>query len=343
MLRPRNADNVNIKERQNGTSMTVTLDIQKEAKTENFALGKRIWTSSARAAMLHILQSCLSLDKRGILLPSYIGLSAVEGSGVFDPIRDSGISSEFYKVDSKLRPDLYALEEQLKGGKFQLVFLIHYFGCPQVDVRAFCELCRKYDARVIEDCAHTITGGIYEPRLGSYGNFCIHSIHKSTTSQAGGFFVDHSDVLAKFPVAPEHQIDLDSLGIYANTDLYKISLSRRKNYQIVASWINEIAGSSPVAMFFTRLGENDVPLNCPIMVRDGLRESLYFKLIERGVAPTALYHTLIPEIDHDQYPDSYTVSSNIINLPTHECIDESDMRKYEDALKESIIEVVRYG
>ena len=169
--------------------MSTSFKIDKEAKSLNSLLGSKKWTSSARSAMLHILQESKLADSRGILLPSYIGLSAIEGSGVFDPVRTSGIPYEFYNLDRGLKPDLISLKKQLKSGKFQLVFLIHYFGCPQVDVEAFCNLCHKYDVQVIEDCAHTITGGMGGRRLGTFGNYAIFSIHKSTTSYSGGFFL----------------------------------------------------------------------------------------------------------------------------------------------------------
>ena len=106
--------------------MATLFKIDKEAKSDNPFLGSRQWTSSARTAMLHILEATRSADSRGILLPSYIGLSAIEGSGVFDPIRASGMPYEFYIMDRALKPNLASLTEQLKSGKFQLVFLIHY-------------------------------------------------------------------------------------------------------------------------------------------------------------------------------------------------------------------------
>ena len=316
--------------------MTKVFKIEKEAKSANSLLGSRQWTSSARTAMIHILQLCKSVDTRGILLPSYIGLSQIEGSGVFDPIRTSGIAYEFYDLDRALKPNLASLTEQLKSGKFQLVFLIHYFGCPQVDVEAFCSLCSEYGVEVIEDCAHTITGGTDDRPLGTFGNYAIFSIHKSTTSDAGGFFYDHNNLLGGAKVSQNIQIDLNSLGILANTDLYGIALSRRRNYEKVASWVSSVSG---VKLFFDDIGHGDVPLNCPIIVERGLREALYFNLIQKGIKPTALYNTLIPEIDPKKFPDAYFVAENILNLPTHQCIQLSDMETYEEIFKEAIYEV----
>ena len=316
--------------------MATLFKIDKEAKSLNSLLGSRQWTSSARSAMLHIIQLSKSVDSRGILLPSYIGLSAIEGSGVFDPIRTSGMPYEFYNLDRGLKPDLISLKKQLKSGKFQLVFLIHYFGCPQVDVEAFCNLCHEYDVQVIEDCAHTITGGMGDRRLGTFGNYAIFSIHKSTTSHSGGFFYDHNNLLGEAKVSQDIEIDLESLGIFANSDLSGIALLRRRNYNTVASWVENLNG---VKLFFEEIDTGDVPLNCPIIVERGLREELYFNLIKKGINPTALYHTMIPEIDSKNFPDAHFVADNILNLPTHQCIEFSDMDTYEGIIKQTINEI----
>ena len=70
-----------------------------------------------------------------------------------------------------------------------------------------------------------------------------------------------------------------------------------------------------------------------------LREQLYFSMIESGVLPTALYHTLIPEIAVERFPEAHFVSANILNLPTHADISEADLPRYEKALRDAVNEV----
>ena len=86
---------------------------------------------------------------------------------------------------------------------------------------------------------------------------------------------------------------------------------------------------------------NAVPLNCPVIVAGGKREPLYFQLIERGILPTALYHTLIPELTADRYPKAHLISRNILNLPTHPDILDGDVDEYRAALRASVQEVLR--
>ncbi|SDQ16337.1 DegT/DnrJ/EryC1/StrS aminotransferase family protein [Paraburkholderia fungorum] len=311
--------------------------IEKEAKNLQPYVAPRHYTASARAAMIHILAAKKRLDPRGILLPAYIGLSKIEGSGVFDPIRTTGIPHAFYRVDTRLRPDVDALEAQLKTGQYQLVFLIHYFGVPQVDVERFTALCHRYGVQIIEDCAHTLLGGLGGKRLGTYGDYAIFSVHKSIAAEDGGFFLDNRGELADVLLDAASCISARTLATLASTDVLAASEQRLRNYERVAGWVRDLPG---VELLFERIPEHAVPLNCPVIVLDGKREALYFALIEAGVLPTALYHTLIPEISHTQFADSAYVSSNILNLPTHPDIAQDDFARYEAVLNAAIHEVV---
>jgi hypothetical protein len=78
-----------------------------------------------------------------------------------------------------------------------------------------------------------------------------------------------------------------------------------------------------------------------VIVAGGKREPLYFQLIERGILPTALYHTLIPELRADRYPIAHRVSRDILNLPTHPDILDGNLDEYRDALRASVLEVLR--
>lgn len=311
--------------------------IEKESKSLSSYRDRRIFTSSARAAMTFILQARKHLDPRGILLPAYIGLSKIEGSGVFDPVRASEINYAFYRVDQRLRPDLVALEKLLKSGNFQLVFLIHYFGVPQLDVEEFVGLCRHYDVQVIEDCAHTILGGLVSPRLGHYGDYAIYSIHKSSATKDGGFFIDHTGTLDVETLPLQFRISIETLAEFADTDLVESSRRRLSNFHTISGWLSSISLLEP---FFESIPTGAVPLNCPVIVGQGKREELYFELIKRGVLPTALYHTLIPEIYKESYPQSHFVAANILNLPTHPDIDGDNLNRYEKVLRQATREVV---
>jgi dTDP-4-amino-4,6-dideoxygalactose transaminase len=78
-----------------------------------------------------------------------------------------------------------------------------------------------------------------------------------------------------------------------------------------------------------------------VIVANGKREPLYFQLIERGIQPTALYHTLVPELGADRYPKAHQIARNILNLPTHPDILDGQLDEYRGALRASVQEVLR--
>jgi len=313
--------------------------IEKEAKKLLPFKKKRYFTNSARAGIYEIIKMNMKAGAKGILLPSYIGISRVEGSGVFDPIKKSGIDYEFYKVDKKLEPSLDNIEELLKTGKYHLILLIHYFGFCQTDLKSFVKLCKKYNVKLIEDCAHLPPGYVKEKNiLGYVGDFSVYSIHKSIATKDGGFFICHNDLFNNdtYHVPKNSLINQNSLEEYTNTCIDDVTNSKLKNYKTVASWVINF---NEIKLLYEDVKNGDFPLNCPIIVSNNKREELYFSLIKQGIFPTALYHTLIKEIDRKFFDDSYYVSQNILNLPTHPDISPNDFDKYLNKLKLAINDV----
>lgn len=295
----------------------------------NFNFG-RIFTSSARAAFLHILNSKLiSNPKQGILLPSYIGLSYEEGSGIFDPVRSSGIKFRFYSVTDRLVPNLNEIEDFLKSGDFQLFFLAHYFGIPQVNTEDLVALCNSYGVMVIEDCAHVpIMSELSLDKLGKYGDYSIFSIHKNTSTKDGGYYYDNKGDLPIL-LKKELMISYETLNAFANTKINMAAEVRLRNYKRI---VDVVSNFKHLDLFFNEIPEGLVPLNCPIIVGKNMRHNLYSRLVDNGIMPTALYHRLIPEITKKQFPASHFLAENILNLPTHPDIDSKILPLYLEKL-----------
>jgi Mor family transcriptional regulator len=262
--------------------------IEKEAKKKSIILLQRNFTNSAREGLLYILRdNYLAQPKKGILLPAYIGLSKIEGSGIFDPVRDTKIKYSFYKLNKKLEPNLKDIKEKLGTGKFSLILLVHYFGCCQTQLSKFIKLCKSYNVKIIEDCAHTLLSGTkINSQLGKIGDYSIFSIHKTLHTQTGGFYYDLKKDLKK----RRTKINKRVFSEFALTDINEILRIRYNNFKFV---YNLIKKKKNVKNFFHHVPKNCVPLNCPIIVKEGFREKLYFSLIKNNIFPTALYHTLI--------------------------------------------------
>ena len=84
-------------------------------------------------------------------------------------------------------------------------------------------------------------------------------------------------------------------------------------------------------MYPTLNGE--VPHNFPIKVRHGKREQLYFNLMKKGMPTIALYYRLIDKIEKEEFPISFKISDEILNLPVHQDTSLKDIDLLCAALK----------
>jgi len=180
-------------------------------------------------------------------------------------------------------------------------------------------------------------GGLNGKSLGTFGDYSIFSIHKATSTKDGGFYFDRRGDIPDLPLESKMNISKVTLETFANTDVLAASRQRVLNYMQVSKWVREHEG---LELFFDSIPDGSVPLNCPVIVANGKREALYNKLVENDILPTALYHTLIPEIGKAEFPLSYELANSIINLPTHPDINAADYLAYRSILKNAFEEVL---
>src|SRR5690554_6143443 len=100
----------------------------KSAERVDAARVPSFFYSSAREGLGDLFRSAKpdSSADGGVLLPRYVGWSPREGSGLIDPVRESGRSFGFYSVEGDLSANLDSVAHQLKTGSFQFVVLVHY-------------------------------------------------------------------------------------------------------------------------------------------------------------------------------------------------------------------------
>lgn len=294
--------------------------ITKEAVNLNLYKEKRYYLNSSREGFKYII-SKIGLGKSDrILLPSYIGINDREGSGVFDPVNECKINYNFYSIKHDLSIDIQDLEKKLLTGKYKVLLVIHYFGFCQNDMIYLMDLAKRFDLYVIEDCAHTMASYINGKALGSFGDFALKSIHKIIATNNGGIlevnnyealFIDQSNTISK-----------ESLVSYCASNLEKIYSIRIRNYNYL---LKKLGGLPGITIMYPNLTDGIVPLNFPVLVDGGRREELYFSLIEKGIVTTALWYKLIDQIDKSEFPQSYEISSKILNFPIHQDISLGDL------------------
>jgi dTDP-4-amino-4,6-dideoxygalactose transaminase len=297
------------------------------------------FVNAARIAFAHILKSISSDTDKKILMPSYIGETDEEGSGVFDPVRETRTSYGFYPIHPNLSADFEDLERKIVSGDYGALLIIHYFGFVENDMDAVAALCKKHQVILIEDCAHSFFSSYKGRKIGTWGDVSFFSIHKIIATDDGGYFQINNEKIGVVGTDFENR-NMSSITLeqFIRSDYEKINRIRKNNYQrYLDKWPSDTAGVHPL---YPILPEEIIPLNFPIIVHDGLREKVYFKLVENGIVPCALYYRMVHEIDKTLFPNSYEISDSIINLPVHQDTTSEDIDYIILKLKESMAEVL---
>ncbi len=296
---------------------TVAFAVPRHPRDERLCGRGFLFTASARVGFRLLLERTWTAGRGRILLPAYVGLSPLEGSGVFDPVQTVGVPAGFYAVRDDLSVDMDSLELALGTKRTFAVLLVHYFGFPQPDLHRVRDLCRERGALLIEDCAHCLHGGIPDASLGGTGDFALYSFHKVLSSAGGGALKVNGPVPLASSLQPtvSDSIDLADLAAVANADLTAIGERRRANYLALAASVAHFGG---VRLLHSSLPPQVVPMNLPVLIEARDRFEVYKAMRAEGVGVIACYHTLITPITAREHPVSLRLSGQILNLPVHQ-------------------------
>lgn len=258
--------------------------------------------NAAREALAEII-NILGADKK-ILIPAFIGYSVREGSGIFDPIRKSGINYEFYKMDDQLNIDVPLLSEKIKKNPGSIVLLVHYWGFVDPACAEIKHVAVQNECAIVEDFAHGLFTFFKNPIVDfDYGFF---SLHKMFPYEDGGVLISKKSL---------HHLNAYNSGFF-EYNLLAIAKVRVENYLYLLDQLKRIA-SSKVTLLRKFLGDS-VPQTFPILLNDNsMKDFLYFKMNEAGFGVVSLYHQLISEVD-ESFSSERDISSRILNLPIHQ-------------------------
>jgi dTDP-4-amino-4,6-dideoxygalactose transaminase len=259
------------------------------------------------------------------LLPAYIGESDRDGSGVFDPIRNTGFNYLFYKINRYLNVDMADLEKSINTLNVKALLLIHYFGFPQKEICKIAALCKQKKILLIEDCAHTLESMIQNKKLGFFGDVSFYSLHKLIASQRGGYLqINHPDLLYLMGLPVHNRISQETMEQYLKTDILQISKKRIANYQSYLQLLSR--ESEGFEIMFPALEDGVVPLNFPILIKNGSRLDLYYYLESQKIVTVSLYYRMVSELQRQEFPISFAISDTILNLPVHQDITDEDVK-----------------
>jgi dTDP-4-amino-4,6-dideoxygalactose transaminase len=271
---------------------------------------------SARAAFEAYLTAKGIGPGARIALPAYIGWSAREGSGVFDPVRAVGAEPVFYRMTQRLEVDLDDLRRVLRDARPQLLVVIHFFGWPDAGLREVARVAADAGIPLLEDEAHAMLSDVVGGVCGRDGEAAIYSSHKMLPTHEGGELV----------AGPDADDELFSRAFAAGTptipavnrwdyDLHAISAVRRHNAQTLLHLLEGVDGLTPL---HPSIPDGVVPQTLPVVIASASRDELYHRMNAAGYGVTSLYHTMIDQLDPSRYPDAHWLSRRILNLPVHQ-------------------------
>jgi perosamine synthetase len=148
-------------------------------------------TYNARGALYQLLRALPAERGRTVLLPAFHCTALVE------PVARAGFRASFYRVRPNFSVDFEDLCKKMSGDVTAVV-AIHYFGFP-AELEPFLELANRYEAYVVEDCAHSFLTRRDGQYLGHRGDFALYSYYKFAPSlSGGGLGVNRADFNASF-------------------------------------------------------------------------------------------------------------------------------------------------
>jgi len=305
--------------------------ISKTATKQEAYLRKSIYFDSARSGFRYIL-SKVPQDNSIVLLPSYIGISPKEGSGIFDPVRESNLSYEFYAMTGDLSINVADFEAVINSAnssyKHIIVLLVHYFGFVDKSIEQVCKLSREAGAVIVEDEAHALYTDYIDGMCGEYGDYSIFSLHKMLPYAHGGMLRINNSLNCLGVIEGNNKPSVAGLDI-AQYDLASISKKRKLLAEKIYSELLGFRGLH----FLHRCPVNITPQTIPIILSPDIRNDFYFHMNEKGFGIVSLYHTLIPEIDNEKYHDVILLSKSITNLPVHQDAEVDGIEKMCEEIK----------
>ena len=304
------------------------MSIDKTAKNRNNYKHDLLYYKSARNAFRNILSE---LHKKGnftLFLPGYIGFSAYEGSGIYDPVTETNTKHVFYKMDKNLNvvtDDLFKKIEMASNKC--VVLLVHYFGYPDKSSYAISEFCKKHDAILIEDAAHALYTDYIDHSCGHFGDYVLYSLHKMLPFEDGGMMRINNNL--GLNLVPD--FNGDPYGVF-NYDLLEIACKRKRLAKKWYELLKNVDGIDILRPYIDVV----TPQTFPIIIKRHDRNDVYFKLNESGYGAVSLYHTMIEPIQDGKLDDALWLSQHITNMPVHQDVDEAEL----DKMFEKLIEII---
>ena len=291
-----------------------------------------LFFDKARDALKAVLKELRKQGDFTLFMPAYIGISPKEGSGIFDPIQELGITYRFYHINREILIDVEDFEQLLSSTQGRkVVLLVDYFGYVDKAYEQINRIAHNHGAVVIEDAAHALFTDYVDGIAGRKSDYTIYSLHKMFAVGKGG--------MLRVRMSESQEMQLSGQGDFkwngADYDLAGISLRRKENAVLWEELLNQCESIEILRSSDKYAGQT--PQTFPVLLHGYDRFQLYQDLNERGYGIVSLYHTMIEPLNKLEFKESLYVAERIINFPVHQDIEKKDILEMYNAFEEIII------
>jgi dTDP-4-amino-4,6-dideoxygalactose transaminase len=221
--------------------------------------------------------------------------------------------------------------------EIDVIVVIHYFGWPGANMEIIRSICNTANITLIEDCAHAFHWGHPKQNLGIKGDYAFYSIHKYLPVKSGGILHAINKPIRIEMEPADNNLNFEIIEVLSKAQLDKIALRRRLNFKRAVNGISKFKG-------ITILRSNIplTPQSLPVLIHgEGIREKVYFSLLKKGIATTALYYRLHEYIDKINFESSFQISDQILNIPIHQDLTNNMIDEMINEFKISLVEATK--
>lgn len=281
-------------------------------------LGNTALFESARAALSAFYRSQTRDGQLRVILPSYIGWSPNEGSGLFDSVLNGNYEYAFYELDRQGNARVESLQSLEESSIPSVLVLVHYFGRPDPNYDELAAVGRSRGWALVDDCAHAMLTHLCTKPLGAWSDAMVYSLHKMLPLQAGGVLLTTAGGI---PDGLNTDAALNGTRSFIGYDHASAATHRQQVSISIENQMSILDGLAVPLWQDTDLN-TFVPQSYPIVIHAGsAKRNLLYERLNAQYGLTTLYHTLVEplRIDH-RFADSRWLSDHITNLPVHPAV-----------------------
>ena len=302
--------------------------IDKKQINRNNCLLDFLYYECARDAMFDLVNELFVKGYKDIFVPGYIGWSPREGSGIFDPLNAIiGLNRHYYKMTKELKIDKKYIKDCIK--ERSIILIVNYFGFRDDSIKELIDYAHKKNCIVIEDNAHGFYTYFYNGSVGA--DMTFFSLHKMFPFSKGGGLIIENNIIDNL-----HNIKFNENYNPFMYNYVKIANIRIDNYKKLLDLSNGLNDYFEPLRNELYLVDN-VPQTFPIIIKCGNRNKIYDIMNDAGYGVVSLYHTMIKELQSEDYCDALWLSSRIMNLPIHQDVNTDEYKLMIESLVDACV------